>query len=79
MPDATDAAAAPLEPPGVISVFQGLSETPCNGLDVHQRMENSGVLVRAIITAPDDLRLVTTGASPSPVMSLKAGMPLVFG
>ena len=44
-------------------------------VSVSARKENSGVLVRPMTTAPAALRLLTTGASPGAITSLKASTP----
>src|ERR1700750_380556 len=62
-PAATADPAPPEEPPQVISASQGLSVSPCSGLSVNPRKENSGVLVRPMTIAPDFFRLRTTGES----------------
>ena len=46
MPAATAAPAPPDDPPQVMSASQGFSVSPCSGLSVKPRNENSGVLVR---------------------------------
>ena len=63
MPAATQAAAPPEEPPGVIEASRGLVVAPCSRLRVNQRSEKAGVLVRPRITAPAFFRLATTGLS----------------
>src|SRR4051794_25968729 len=45
MPAATAAAAPPEEPPGVLSIFQGLRVMPVSGLSVTPFQPNSGVVV----------------------------------
>ena len=52
VPSARDAADPPEDPPGVISVFQGLRVTPHRLLHVTMAQENSGVAVRACTMAP---------------------------
>ena len=73
IPDAIEAPAPPDDPPQVIDASQGFSVCPCSGLSVNARMENSGVLVMPMMTAPARRRLATTGESPGAIMSLKAG------
>src|ERR1051325_8723648 len=61
MPAASAAAAPPLDPPGVIALFQGFSVAPCRSLSVNQRHEKAGVLVRPMMIAPAFFRLAVTG------------------
>src|ERR1700684_4394655 len=68
--------APPDDPPQVISGFQGFSVSPCSGLSVKPRNENSGVLVRPMTMAPAFLRLRTTGASEGAMIFICAGTPL---
>src|SRR5438105_4926558 len=77
MPQASAAAAPPLEPPGVTPLFHGFSVAPCRSLSVNQRQENAGVLVRPIMIAPALRQLATGGASASAMTSRKATTPLV--
>src|SRR4051812_18745167 len=79
MPAATAEPAPPEEPPQVMSGSQGLSVSPCRGLSVKPRNENSGVLVRPMTIAPDFFRLQTTGSSDGATKSLLAGTPLKLG
>ncbi|MGY2930962.1 hypothetical protein ACVWZ6_000564 [Bradyrhizobium sp. GM6.1] len=79
MPAATAEPAPPEEPPQVILGSQGLSVSPCRGLSVKPRKENSGVLVRPMMIAPAFFRLRTTGESDGAMRSLLAGTPLKFG
>ena len=53
--------------------------SPCSGLSVNPRNENSGVLVRPMTTAPAFLRLRTTGASEGAMIFICAGTPLGLG
>jgi hypothetical protein len=66
MPEATAAAAPPLEPPGVCSVFQGFSAAPYACDSVVGRMPSSGTFVLPIVTKPASRkrapRKVSTGA-----------------
>src|SRR5437899_246148 len=79
MPAATDAPAPPDEPPQVISAFHGFNVSPCSGLSVKPRNENSGVLVRPSTIAPAFLRLRTTGESDGAMMFICAATPLGLG
>ena len=79
MPAATAAPAPPDEPPQVISGSHGFSVSPCSGLSVKPRNENSGVLVRPITIAPAFLRLRTTGASEGAMMFICAATPFGLG
>jgi hypothetical protein len=47
VPPANEAPEPPDEPPGVMSVFQGLRVTPNSRLRVFQSEQNSGQVVRA--------------------------------
>ena len=64
-PAATAAAVPPEEPPGVLSVFQGLRVMPVAGELVSPLQPNSGVVVLANNTAPDSRKRAVTGASTS--------------
>jgi hypothetical protein len=79
MPVATEAAAPPLEPPGVRPASQGLSVRPWRSFSVNQRIEKAGVFVRPITTAPARFRFATIGASTVATTSLKATTPLSVG
>jgi hypothetical protein len=57
IPAAIDAPAPPDEPAHVIVPSQGFIVAPCSGLSVKPRIENSGVLVRPMMIAPDFPRL----------------------
>ena len=63
MPAATDAAAPPLEPPGVTPRRHGLCVRPRRSFTVSRRKLNAGVLVRPTTIAPARLRFATTGLS----------------
>jgi len=65
MPMAAAAEAPPLEPPGVVSGFQGLRVTPVSALSVTPFQPNSGVVVLPSSTAPWRRRAATEGASSS--------------
>ncbi len=60
---ATAAADPPEEPPGVLSLFQGLRVVPVSGLSVEPFQPNSGVVVLPSRTAPASRRRATDGAS----------------
>ena len=77
MPAANAAAAPPLDPPGVIALFQGFSVAPCRSLSVNQRHEKPGVLVRPMMIAPAFFRLAATGASSGAMTSRNATTPFV--
>src|SRR5437763_14461334 len=77
MPAANAAAAPPLDPPGVIALFQGFSVAPCRSLSVNQRHEKPGVLVRPMMIPPAFFRLAATGASSGAMTSRNATMPFV--
>ena len=62
-PAATAAAAPPLEPPGVWSVFQGLRVAPCSGVSVKCQSPTSGAWVLPIGIAPASRRRRTVSAS----------------
>ena len=79
MPAANAAAAPPLDPPGVIALFQGFKVAPCRSLSVNQRQEKAGVLVRPMMIAPAFFRLAATGASSGAITSRNATMPFVVG
>ena len=77
MPEATAAAAPPLDPPGVRPASHGLRVRPCRSLSVKYRVEKPGTLVRPRITAPALRRLATEMLSSSAAMLAKAVTPLV--
>ena len=77
IPAITAAPAPPDEPPADKCLPHGLCVRPKRGFCVSARNENSGVLVRPIITAPAFLRFSTTGASACAMMSLNATTPLL--
>ena len=79
IPLATAAAAPPLEPPALCSVFQGLRVGPLNAGSVDTFMPNSGALVRPAITKPALRRRVTSSASKSNTLSAKKRLPWVSG
>src|SRR5436305_15234106 len=79
MPAATAAPAPPEDPPQVMSGSHGFNVSPCSGLSVKARNENSGVLVSPMTTAPAFLRFRTTGASDGAMMLICAGTPLGLG
>src|SRR5579863_10674339 len=62
-PTATAAAAPPLEPPGVRSVFHGFRVMPKTRLSVTPFQPNSGVLVRPIMIIPAPFSRLTAGQS----------------
>ena len=62
IPPATDAAAPPLEPPGVRSVSHGLRLIPWRLFSAAVITPNAGVLVRAQSTNPARLRASTTSS-----------------
>jgi hypothetical protein len=77
-PRAIDAPTPPEEPPHVIALSHGWNVSPCSGLSVKPRIENSGVLVRPMMIAPAFLKLAVTGESPGAMLSLKPMTPLEF-
>src|SRR5262245_42850379 len=79
IPAAMDAPAPPDEPPHVMSGSHGFKVSPCSGLSVKPRNENSGVLVRPSTIAPAFLRLRTTGESDGAMIFIWAGTPFGFG
>src|SRR3954447_25398709 len=79
IPAATAAPAPPDDPPQVMSGSHGVSVSPCSGLSVKARNENSGVLVSPMITAPALRRLRSTGASGGAIVFIWAGPPLGLG
>src|SRR5260370_17104980 len=62
-PDATAAAAPPLDPPAVRLGSHGLRVTPVSGLSVTAFQPNSGVVVLPSSTAPCSRSRATAGAS----------------
>jgi hypothetical protein len=64
-PAATAAPAPALEPPVVISVFQGLRVLPVSGLSLRAFHPNSGVVVLPSITPPASFSRRTKGGSTS--------------
>jgi hypothetical protein len=62
MPEATAAAAPPLDPPGVWSVFHGLRVTPSASLSVKDTAPNSGVAVLLNRTNPASSNRWTTSS-----------------
>src|SRR6202161_4471416 len=62
MPDATAAAAPPLDPPVVRAGSHGLRVTPVSGLSVTPFQPNSGVVVFPSSTAPCSRSRATAGA-----------------
>jgi hypothetical protein len=79
MPAAVAAAAPPLEPPQVRSLFQGLSVRPCSSLSVNQRIEKAGALVRPTMIMPDARMLAMTGLSRSAIRFLYSTTPPSVG
>ena len=63
MPAASAAAEPPLDPPGVVSVFQGLRVTPHSGESVTPFQPNSDMVVLPRMTAPCSRARATAGAS----------------
>src|SRR5579871_2303129 len=59
----TAALEPPDEPPGVLSLFQGLRVVPVSGESVEPFQPNSGVVVFPIRTAPASRSRATLGAS----------------
>ena len=76
-PAASAAAAPPLEPPGVRSVFHGLRQGSPSLFSVVPDWPNSGVLVLPKIIAPDCLTRSTTMESMSGTRCLKIVDPMV--
>ena len=76
-PAATAAAAPPLEPPGVRSVFQGLRQGSPNSFSVVPDWPNSGVLVLPSMIAPDAFTRSTTMESMSGTRSRNTADPIV--
>ena len=75
MPAATDAAAPPLEPPGVRSAFHGFAVAPYKSLVVSHRQENSGVFVRPSTTTPASSQFCTHGELTAATLSCSAAQP----
>ena len=71
-PAAMAAAAPPLDPPGVLSVFHGFRVTPFNSDSVNAVVPNSGVFVFPTITKPASRSLRATAASKSGTLSANA-------
>src|SRR5882672_4743411 len=65
MPDASEAAAPPLEPPGFLSGFHGLRVTPHRADFVQCEAPNSGTVVLPRRTAPASRIRATEGESSS--------------
>ena len=78
-PAAAAAPAPPDEPPGEASGFHGLTVRPSSGLEVVNRIESSGTLVRPTNTAPARRRLAVTAESSGATLSFSAGRPLGVG
>ncbi len=76
-PDASAAAAPPLEPPHVFSKSYGFRVAPKTLLKVWLPAPNSGVLVLPTVTAPDCRSLSTINASWSGMKSANKGDPKV--
>jgi len=76
-PAATAAAAPPLDPPGVKSVFQGLRVTPKTRLSVTPFQPNSGVFVRPMTIIPAARSRRTAGQSTSVTFFSKSFEPNV--
>src|SRR5215475_1817341 len=80
MPAASDAAAPPLDPPGVFSGFQGLRVTPHSFDWVKFAEANSGTLVLAKIIAPPSRIRATEGeSSVQGPLALRARLPRRVG
>ena len=79
MPEAIAAPSPPLEPPGVIALFQGLKVLPLRGLSVSKRMPISGIFVLPIGIAPAFNILSTKGAFLGGIDSASIGRPFVVG
>ena len=77
VPAATLAAPPAVEPPGVLSRFQGLRVTPCNGLSPTALQPNSLVVVLPMMRAPCSRRRRTDGASKSATLSAMTREPKV--
>src|SRR5215207_10072481 len=75
IPAATDATAPALDPPGVLSRFQGLRVMPVNGLSPTGLQPNSLVVVLPIRMAPAALARSTAGASTAAMLSAMAREP----
>jgi hypothetical protein len=74
-PAAIEAAAPPLDPPLVRSVFQGLRVMPDTGLSAVSLYPDSQVVVLQVTIAPADFNAETTAASTVGTRSLLAGAP----
>src|ERR1700675_995036 len=74
-PAATAAAAPPLDPPLVRSLFQGLRVTPETGLSAVSLYPDSHVVVLQVMIAPADFNAVTAAASTVGTRSLFTGAP----
>src|SRR6476469_3635465 len=74
-PVAAQTAAPPLEPPGVIASFQGLTVTPESGESVTAFQPSSGVVVRPRNTAPALRNPATDGASQGATTGALARLP----
>jgi len=74
-PAATEAAAPPLDPPLVRSLFQGLRVMPDTGLSAVSLYPDSQVVVLQVRMAPADRSAETTAASTVGTRFLLAGAP----
>ena len=79
IPDATAAAAPPLEPPGVRFVSQGLRTGPKRRDSDTGRIPNSGMLVLPTITKPASRSRRTRKASWPGTKSPNTSEPIVYG
>src|SRR4051812_4550988 len=80
IPAASEAAAPPLEPPGLLSGFHGLRVTPHRVDFVQCEAPNSGTVVLPISTAPASRIRATEGESSSHgPRALIAGLPRRVG
>ena len=79
IPVAIAAPSPPLDPPGVIALFQGLKVLPLNGLSVSRRIPISGIFVLPIGIAPAFSILSTRGLFLGGIDSARKGSPLVVG
>ena len=77
IPDAKEAPAPPLDPPGVRSVFHGLRQGSPSRFSVVPCRPNSGVFVLPRMTAPEAFTRSTTTESMSGTASRYASEPIV--
>src|SRR3989475_11730491 len=74
-PAAVAAPAPALDPPVVVSLFQGLRVMPVSGLSPSPFQPNSGVVVLPSMTPPARLRRRTTGGVTCRTPGIKNGRP----